>query len=155
MRKMTQLYGINNRLDDSRRREVPPGVGRALEPHRVATRPVRRRRRLPPRVTMESAPHLGVHSNSIRVRKSKRSKSASEGNSTGSSDEVCGTCHKCGGSLRRGNTALARQCPGCATRYHASDCGSRLALSGYTGSSDVCPKVRPRAPRFCGEHSGE
>ena len=53
-----------------------------------------------------------------------------------------GTCHKCGGSLARGNQSLARQCGACGTRYHASDCGGRLAMSTYFGPPDVCPKVR-------------
>jgi hypothetical protein len=53
-----------------------------------------------------------------------------------------GTCHKCGGGLARGNSALACLCGTCGTRFHTSDCGARLANSGYTGSTDVCPKVR-------------
>ena len=42
-----------------------------------------------------------------------------------------GTCHKCGGSLSRGNSDLAKQCGACGTRFHMSDCGGRLAAAGY------------------------
>ena len=57
-------------------------------------------------------------------------------------DPASGTCHVCGGSLRRGNVNLARQCPSCKTRYHASDCGKRRSNAGYTKAYDSCPKVR-------------
>jgi len=58
-----------------------------------------------------------------------------------------GTCHKCGGSMSRGNKALARKCGGCGTSFHASDCGQRLANAGCKGPYDVCPKVRGDEPR--------
>jgi hypothetical protein len=68
---------------------------------------------------------------------------------TGGSDETgvsgkgtSGTCHVCGGALRRGNVSLARQCVTCKTRYHASDCGKRRSNAGYGKPYDVCPKVR-------------
>ena len=53
-----------------------------------------------------------------------------------------GTCHICGGALRRGNVKLARQCPVCKTRFHFSDCGKRRSNAGYAGPYDACPKVR-------------
>jgi hypothetical protein len=68
---------------------------------------------------------------------------------TGGSDETgvsgkgtSGTCHVCGGALRRGNPSLARQCVTCKTGYHASDCGKRRSNAGYGKPYDVCPKVR-------------
>lgn len=54
-----------------------------------------------------------------------------------------GTCHKCGGSLRRGRKEIARLCKKCGTRFHSIDCGNRLQISGYPpGMSEQCPKVR-------------
>lgn len=57
-----------------------------------------------------------------------------------------GTCHKCGGSLSRGNSDLAKQCGACGTRFHMSDCGGRLAAAGYHEEFDQCPKVRQPEP---------
>jgi len=57
-----------------------------------------------------------------------------------------GTCHKCGGSLSRGNSDLAKQCGACGTRFHMSDCGGRLAAAGYYKEFDQCPKVRQPEP---------
>lgn len=53
-----------------------------------------------------------------------------------------GTCHKCGGSLRRGRKEIASLCKTCGTRFHSIDCGNRLQISGYPGMSEQCPKVR-------------
>jgi Zn finger protein HypA/HybF involved in hydrogenase expression len=53
-----------------------------------------------------------------------------------------GTCHKCGGSLRRGRKEIASLCKTCGTRFHSIDCGNRLQISGYPGMSEHCPKVR-------------
>ena len=58
-----------------------------------------------------------------------------------------GTCHKCGGSLSRGNSDLAKQCGACGTRFHMSDCGGRLAAAGnHEELFDQCPKVRQPEP---------
>ena len=66
-------------------------------------------------------------------------------------DAAKGTCHKCGGSLSRGNPELAKLCGTCGTRFHASDCGKRLAQVGFPYAGHLCPKVRdllriPHAP---------
>jgi hypothetical protein len=53
-----------------------------------------------------------------------------------------GTCHKCGGSLHRGNPELAKLCGTCGTRFHASDCGNRLEQAGFPKAGHLCPKVR-------------
>ena len=53
-----------------------------------------------------------------------------------------GTCHKCGGSLRRGRKEIASLCKTCGTRFHSIDCGNRLQIAGYPGMSEKCPKVR-------------
>ncbi len=57
-------------------------------------------------------------------------------------DPASGTCHVCGGSLKRGNVNLARKCLTCKTRYHATDCGKRRSNAGYAEAYDQCPKVR-------------
>ena len=73
-----------------------------------------------------------------------------------------GTCHNCGGSMARGNVELAKMCGACGTRFHASDCGGRLAGAGLHHAVGQCPKVRAederagafpagRAPRRDGE----
>ena len=63
---------------------------------------------------------------------------------TGAEAATGGACHRCGGSLSRGGGShqLARLCGRCGTRFHTSDCGGRLAASGYEGPFDCCPKVR-------------
>lgn len=77
-----------------------------------------------------------------------------------------GTCHNCGGSMARGNVELAKMCGACGTRFHASDCGGRLAGAGLHHAVGQCPKVRAederagafprrsRAPRRDGERGG-
>ena len=67
-----------------------------------------------------------------------------------------GTCHKCGGSLSRGNADLAKQCGACGTRFHMSDCGGRLAAAGYHDVFDQCPKVRrPESRLFTRERADD
>ena len=67
-----------------------------------------------------------------------------------------GTCHKCGGSLSRGNAGLAKQCGACGTRFHMSDCGERLAAAGYHDVFDQCPKVRrPESRLFTRERADD
>lgn len=67
-----------------------------------------------------------------------------------------GTCHKCGGSLSRGNADLAKQCGACGTRFHMSDCGGRLAAAGYQDVFDQCPKVRrPESRLFTRERADD
>jgi len=67
-----------------------------------------------------------------------------------------GTCHKCGGSLSRGNAGLAKQCGACGTRFHMSDCGGRLAAAGYQDVFDQCPKVRrPESRLFTRERADD
>lgn len=65
-------------------------------------------------------------------------------------DAATGTCHKCGGSLSRGNPALATLCGTCGTRFHASDCGNRLEEAGYPNMGHLCPKVRQDTTRHEG-----
>ena len=57
-------------------------------------------------------------------------------------EAATGTCHKCGGSLCRGNPALAKLCGTCGTRFHAVDCGNRLKQAGFPDAGHLCPKVR-------------
>lgn len=62
--------------------------------------------------------------------------------SDSSGGTASGTCHVCGGSLRRGKQDLARRCGECKTRFHANDCGKRRSNAGYLDSYEQCPKVR-------------
>ena len=67
-----------------------------------------------------------------------------------------GTCHKCGGSLSRGNAGLAKQSGACGTRFQMSDCGGRLAAAGYHDVFDQCPKVRrPESRLFTRERADD
>ena len=53
-------------------------------------------------------------------------------------DAATGSCHCCGGPLRRA-PEVARQCGKCGARYHAYDCGNRRSEAGFT-NFDQCPR---------------
>jgi hypothetical protein len=59
-------------------------------------------------------------------------------------DAATGSCHCCGGMLRR-TPESARQCGKCGARYHAYDCGNRRRDAGFT-DFDQCPRVSVLPP---------
>lgn len=54
-------------------------------------------------------------------------------------DAATGSCHCCGGMLRR-HPESAKQCGKCGARYHTYDCGNRRSQAGFT-NFDQCPRV--------------
>lgn len=54
-------------------------------------------------------------------------------------DAATGSCHCCGGMLRR-HPESAKQCGKCGARYHTYDCGNRRSEAGFT-NFDQCPRV--------------